>query len=256
MSDFLFKKWYLDATDDKGNVFIGYWASLQWKKLILTGYQLFFHSIKDGIKTQGGITKQPSPIFIDNNHLVWRPKNLEASWESTKESLSEKLFFSKNGDIKWQCLQPNAKAKIISAENSFEGQGYTEFIEITLPVWQLPFKTLYWGRALSRNQSLIWIKWDGETKQNLVWLNGIRSNVLEISDQAISGTDFKLSLGANIPLRQGKLSSTVFKPFGKIITSLPKTTLIADEQKWLNRGFLETNSICEAVNIIYEKVLW
>jgi len=38
-SDFFLKKWYLDAADDRGNVYIGYWASLRWRELRLHGYQ-------------------------------------------------------------------------------------------------------------------------------------------------------------------------------------------------------------------------
>ncbi|OGY27775.1 MAG: hypothetical protein A2Z42_02655 [Candidatus Woykebacteria bacterium RBG_19FT_COMBO_43_10] len=255
MPNFLIKKWYLDAADSHGNVFIGYWALLQWKKLTLHGYQLFHYSLKDGIKTQGGFIKQPEPLFRDN-HLVWQPKNLKASWESSSNSIREVLFNSEKGDIKWQCLQPTAKAKIQLPEFSFEGQGYTELIEITLPIWNLPFKTLCWGRAHSKNHYLVWIKWDGVTKQNLVWHDGKRSNDLHIKDNLINGSNFRLKLGENNPLRQGRLTSTVFKPFNKIIRLFPKPTFLADEHKWLNYGFLETDSISEPATIIYEKVLW
>lgn len=39
MSDFLLKKWYLDAAHCCGNVYIGYWAMVQWKGLTLHYYQ-------------------------------------------------------------------------------------------------------------------------------------------------------------------------------------------------------------------------
>lgn len=256
MSDFILKKWYLDAADDQGNVFIGYWASLQWKKIILHGYQLIQRSQKGGIKTQGGFTKQPEPFFENDHHLIWQPKNLKSSWKSSDDSINEVLFKSNKGDIKWRCLQPKAKTRIQLPDLSFEAEGYTELIEIKIPVWDLPFKTLYWGRAHSENHYLIWIKWDGATKQNIVWFDGKRSNDLEITNDLIYGSNFQLKLGENIPLRQGELISTIFKPFTKIVKLFPKSTFLADEHKWFNQGIIMANSISEPATIIYEKVLW
>lgn len=256
MSDFKLIKWYLDAADNQGNVFIGYWASLQWRKITLHGYQLFQRSQKGDIKTQGGFAKQPEPFFQNNHHLVWQPKNLKSSWESSDSKISEVLFKSGKGNIKWQCLQPKAKAEIQLPELSFEGAGYTELIEITIPIWDLPFKTLNWGRAHSENHYLTWIKWNGATKQNIVWFDGKRSNNLEITDDLIYNSNFQLKLGDNISLRQGKLVSTIFKPFTKIVQLFPKSTFLADEHKWFNQGIITTNSISEPATIIYEKVLW
>lgn len=256
MSDFKLVKWYLDAADNKGNVFIGYYASLHWKKITLHGYQLFYRSPEGGTKTWGDFSKQPTPVVKNNNQIVWQPKYLSASWESSENTIDEVLFSSECGYINWKCLQPKAKAKIQLPTYSFEGLGYTELIEITVPIWNLPFKTLYWGRALSKNHCLSWIKWDGEKEKSLIWHNGKRSNNLTITDDIIGGSDFKLKLRESISLRQGKLKSTVFKSFGKITKLLPRTTFLADEHKWYCQGILESNSGSEPAIIIYEKVLW
>lgn len=256
MSDFLLKKWYLDAADYQGNVFIGYCLSLRWKKLTLHGYQLLQHSLKNGVKTKGGFTKEILPIYKNSNQLIWQPKSLQAAWISSANSLNEVLFNSEQGRIKWQCLQPKAKAKIELPEFSFTGWGYTELIEITIPVWKLPFKSLYWGRCHTDNHYLVWIKWEGNTNQNLVWHNGKRSNNIVITDKEIRGSNFRLKLGKNIPLRQGALINTILKPFRKITKLFPEVTFLAEENKWYNQGLLETNLATEPATIIYEKVLW
>jgi hypothetical protein len=256
MSDFFLKKWYVDAADNQGNVFIGYWVSLRWRKITLHGYQLLQRLPKGDIQTQGGFTKQPEP-FLENDHrLVWQPKNLKSSWESSDNTIREVFFESDRGNITWQCVQPKAKAKIQLPDISFEGAGYTECIEITIPIWDLPLKTLYWGRAHSENHYVTWIKWDGTTKQSIVWFDGKRSNDLEITNDVIYSSHFQLQVGDNISLREGKLASTVFKPFAKIVALFPKSTFLAEEHKWFSQGTLTANSIFEPATIIYEKVIW
>ena len=256
MRKFSLKKWYLDVADDKGNVYIGYCISLKWGKFELNGFQHLWHSFEKGIETQTEITKQSAPEYKGGNQLIWQPTGIEAIWESVGKPIEETLLDIEDGKIIWQCTQPKAHASIKSSKLSFSGWGYTECIDITVPVWKLPFKTLYWGRCHTNNHYLVWIKWDGKTKQNLIWLDGKCSRDFIIEDNKIIGSDFLLKFGGNIPLRQGTIRSTIFQPFGNIIKILPKTIFLVDERKWYNRGILETDSQVESAVIIYEQALW
>jgi len=256
MSGFSFKKWYLDAADDQGNVYIGYWVSLHWRSLTLYAYQHLWRTSQEGVKTQGGLTRQPTPFLENDKRLVWKPQNLNATWDSAAARLDQQLLKSEKGEIKWQCIQPKAKVNIELPRISFSGWGYTECIEITIPVWKLPFKTLYWGRAHSENHYLVWIKWESPTTQSLVWHNGQRGTDLIITGHQISSSDIRLKVGENTTLRQGKLISTIFQPFSKIKKLLPTRTFLADEQKWYSRGQLETKTNSEPAIIIHEKVTW
>jgi len=256
MPDFSLKKWYLDVADDWGDVYIGYCVSLKWGKVELNGLQHLWHSPETGVETQMEITKQSAPEYKGENQLVWQPKGIEAIWESADRPIKETLLDITEGKIVWQCTQPKAHASINSSKLSFSGWGYTECIDITVPVWKLPFRTLYWGRCHTDNHYLVWIRWDGKTRQNLIWFDGKCSQDFVIEEEKIIGSDFLLRLGENVPLRQGKIGSTIFQPFGNIVKILPKTILSMDESKWYNKGILEANSKAESATTIYEKVSW
>jgi len=252
----LLKKWYLDIADDKGNVYIGYRASLKWGKFEINGFQHLRRTSAKGVVTQVGFTKDPAPKLENPGRIIWQSGKVNASWDSRSEPINETLIDAGNGKITWQCFQPKALASIVSPDLSFHGLGYVECIDITIPVWELPFKTLYWGRCHTARHYLVWIRWDGKTKQSLVWFDGKRSEDLVINDGIISGNDFKLKLGENITLRQGVIASTIFKAFSDIFKFLPKPALSANEHKWYNNGILETGSESEPAVTIYEKVIW
>ena len=256
MKDFSLKKWYLDSADDQGNVYIGYLVSLQWRHLELHGYQHVWRTPSNGIHTQGGLTKQPLPVWENKHRLIWQPHQLTASWDSVADGIDETLCCTDQGEITWHCTQPKAKAQIHLPHLSFSGWGYTECIEMTIPVWELPFQKLYWGRCHSENHYLVWIKWDGSTTQQLMWHNGKRATDLTITATQISGSDWQLTLGENIPLRQGTLISTVFHPYHKVTRLLPEATFLAEEHKWYNLGQLESQTGSEPAVSIYEEVVW
>lgn len=256
MPQFSLKKWYLDIADDKGDVYIGYYASLKWSHYELNGYAHLWRSPEKGIETQAGITAQPPPQYKCGNQLTWKPEGVDAIWESACEPITATLLDKGDGKIIWHCTQPKARAAINSSRLSFSGWGYTEHINITVPVWKLPFRTLYWGRCHTDTHHLVWIKWEGEANHNLVWFDGKCIRDIIIEDNKITGYGFVLKLGDNVPLREGKVGSTVFRSLGKIIKFLPKTIFLTDEHKWYNRGILECNSQVEPAVIIHEKVSW
>ena len=256
MNEFSLIKWYLDAADQQGNVYIGYHVALQWRHLELHGYQHVWHTSKNGTQSHGGLTKQPLPVWESSRQLIWQPRHLTASWDSTAEEIVETLYSTDQGEIIWHCTQPKAKAKIHLPHLTFSGWGYTERLELTIPAWELPFEHLYWGRCHSENHYLVWIKWEGATKRQLVWHNGKRATDLTITTAHIKGSDCQLILGENIPLRQGKLISTVFQPYHRITRLLPEATFLADERKWYNLGLIESSTGSEPAVSIYEEVLW
>jgi len=89
-----------------------------------------------------------------------------------------------------------------------------------------------------------------------MWHNGKRTTDLTITDTHIRGSDCQLKLGENIPLRQGKLISTVFQAYSNVTQLFPEATFLADEQKWYNLGQLESPTGSEPAVIIYEEVVW
>jgi len=246
----------MDAADNRGNVYIGYWATLKWGRWKLNGWQNLWHTPGKGVVTQTGLTRQAPPSYDGMNRLVWKPDRLDGTWDSEDKPVEATLVDTGTGKIAWHCTQPKARATIKSSKLSFSGWGYTEYLEISIPIWKLPFKTLYWGRCHSDKHYIVWIKWEGKIKQNLVWFDGHYSQHLSMADNKITGTDFSLRLEENIPLRQGKIGPNILQSAGKITRLLPKTILSLDEYKWYNKGTLETSTGTEPAITIYEEVSW
>lgn len=256
MSDFFLKKWYLDAADENGNVYIGYWAFLKWQQLSLHFYQHLHHSNEKGVQIESGLTKQTEPKLLDSDQVVWQTTNLNAIWYSSADALEETLLCKEQGKLHWHCLQPKAWAKIELPYLSFAGFGYTECIELSIPPWQFPFSNLYWGRAHSENDYLVWIKLEGESPQTLVWHNGECSETLSITEEEICGVDFQLKLTASKSLRQGQIGSTIFLPFKNLFQQFPERVLGIYEHKLYNQGQLITKNSLEKAISIYERVHW
>jgi hypothetical protein len=209
-----------------------------------------------GIKTQSGMTKQPLPSWKTKNQLIWNTGQIQGTWLSLTGDLKETLLHTQQGEVSWHCTQPKADASILLSDLSFKGWGYTECIDITIPVWKLPFIGLYWGRCHTQNHYLVWIKWEGDTQKSLLWHNGIVQEDTIITDTLIQGNDIYLELPKGVTLRQGNLLSTVLQPFTDIIYFIPKTALMLDESKWYGNSILKTKNSCEPATVIFEKVLW
>ena len=65
------------------------------------------------------------------------------------------------------------------------GLGYAERLVLTIPPWKLPIETLRWGRFLSPSDWIVWIDWQGEHPQTIVYRNGARVAVDELGDEQI-----------------------------------------------------------------------
>jgi hypothetical protein len=256
MADFCLKKWYVDIADNAGHVYIGYCVYLKWGHFEINGYQNLWRSPEKGIRTETKVARVRAPDYDGADRLIWQPSGLMATWESAAEPIAETLLETDDGRIIWLCTQPKAQASITSSGLRFSGWGYTECIDITIPVWKLPFRTLYWGRCHTDHHCLVWIKWCGRTNKSLIWFDGQFSQDFLIADDRVEGSRFTLTLRESTPLRQGKIGSTIVRPLGGILKALPRTILSIDERKWYCNGVLNTDSKAEPATTIYEKVSW
>ncbi len=254
--DFHLTKWYLDAADTQGTVYIGYQASLRWRRLRLDGRHHLWHLSNGAVETHGGLTTQQGPSWETATRLTWPSADAIGTWDTIADGMVEVLFSSEEGEIIWHCTQPKALAQVQSPDVAVAGWGYTERLEMSVPVWRLPFQMLYWGRCHSANHYVVWIKWEGATHRQLTWHNGLRGTDLTLAGDRVRGPDFCVQLLDPISLRQGELASTVFKPFERATRLLPPATLMVEERKWYSRGRIETASGIEPAITVYEEVRW
>jgi hypothetical protein len=234
----------MDAADDKGNAYIGYHAILRWRMISLHYYSNIFRYSNGEVKTISGFMRKSQPRF-SNNKLSWKHGGFSGEWKSEAKPISDEILKSKEGEISWKCLQPKATAEIKSKELSFKGVGYTERIEITLPVWKLPFKVLYWGRFHSKKHYVVWFKIRGK---GMAFCNGKKYSASVNLKQVKFGRLLLVLEKGNV-IRKGKLGCTVLKdlPFAGLF---PKKPLLFNETKWLGEGKL----LNEKGTAIFERV--
>ena len=155
---------------------------------------------------------------------------------------------------------PKANGKISLPDNqNIIGLGYTEKLKMTLRPWQLPFNQLRWGRFLSADYSIVWVKVSGDSRLNLLYLNGIQKNDALITDEqiALNNGDLLLVFSNKVVLREGTLISTALANIPGLNSVFPKNILNIYEKKWRSKGVLkEGNKIIAKGWVIHEVVRW
>jgi hypothetical protein len=257
MSDFWLQKWYLDAADPYGNVYIGYRAQVRWRGIGLHFHQHLFRTAARGVWTQSGLARLAAPAWHAPGELRWNAAGVRGVWQAAGPApIEETLLATDAGTIRWRCHQPKARACIKSAELSFAGWGYSECIEITIPAWSLPLQTLYWGRAHSESHHMVWIQWQGETAHSRLWHDGAREIEFAVAESGVSGRTATLMVDENVTLRQGTVRSTVFGQYEAVAARFPARALLFDEHKWYGRGTLFAEGAVEPATVIHEVVTW
>jgi len=255
-SGFSLTKWYLDVVGERQDVYIGYWLALAWHNLRLQGHHQLLRTAHDGVSSHGGLGVLPPPDVEGDGRVRWQSDGATGLWTAAADSIGATLFQSELGEIRWQCLMPKARSEVHLSDRSIHGWGYVERIDMTVPVWSLPFERLYWGRCHTANHYLVWIQTSGASSQSLAWHNGRLLADLVISDTLIRTSECRLTIEQRVPLRQGPIISTIFAPLKEVTSLLPRPAFMADERKWLGQGTLHLDDLSEPATILYEEVTW
>ncbi|CAF1193898.1 unnamed protein product, partial [Adineta ricciae] len=171
--DFSVYKWYADLIDEQtDNVTIVYLGELRWKfvKLRFTNILQFLQKLT--LISHATFSNYRPPIFDEKSFII-NSTNLSGQWLTTSACIREKLYENANGYIVWECVMPSASAKIELDGKTTQGLGYVERLTTTLKPWQMPINILRWGRFLSNNHSIVWIRWEGEEEKFLIFHNGL-----------------------------------------------------------------------------------
>jgi hypothetical protein len=254
--EFALTKWYMDVVDEHQTVYIGYWLSLAWRKLKLRGHHQLLRTARDGVKHHGAFGALPAPMQGGDARIRWHAGDATALWTAAAAPIEAMLHQSALGEIRWRCLMPKAHGRVELPQRSITGWGYVECIEMTLPVWNLPFQHLYWGRCHTANHCLVWIQWSGASSQTLAWHDGRCLTDLVIADDAIRTSEWRLTIDRRLLLRDGTLLSSLFGPLGHVPRLLPRSVLLAHERKWVGQGRLHVQGGSEPATILYEEVAW
>ncbi|HEY9047798.1 MAG TPA: hypothetical protein VIN08_17950 [Ohtaekwangia sp.] len=258
MSGFHLEKWYLDASDDFHQAFIGYAATLKWKWITLH-YSGYTFLDKDGkLRKRNSFSKKVFPLQQDNL-IHWKAFDCSGTWRRSDSAVEETLLDAGNGkSIQWQCTFPKAGTTVsIGDSHIANGWGYAEKINLTITPWKLPIDELHWGRFLSEDHTVIWIRWIGPVPKTLVYYNGRRITEAIIEHDEINFNQYILRLSHSSKMRTGTITDTVFSRFPALAKLFPKSILQLQENKWLSSGTLHHNNRVMATGkAIHEIVQW
>lgn len=258
MSDFALEKWYMDAIDEKGRAFIGYSARLRWKSISLS-YNNYTYLDTNGSlpEVKSSFSVKSFPEYSDDK-LRWTFKNATVESNRIDPSFGQILLKDQNGEINWECSLPKALMKMQLGEKTvLSGLGYAEKIYISILPWKIPIEKLHWGRYLSQEDTIVWIRWEGPTEKNLVFHNGKIATVHLIDQNIVQFGDYTLQLQNSLPIRKGTVMQTVFSKFPAIAKLFPSVIKQLQENKWVSDGILKkSDKIISQSKAIHEFVVW
>jgi hypothetical protein len=262
-SRFLLRKWYLDCVTAEGSAWIGYWARLRWGPLSLS-YAALLHGGRTAAPTQVQTLRPGAGPRIEGSSCEWTcaPLGLHAAWTADAEPVQRVLLRVPGGGIRWRCHMPNATVRLgvtgpAADPMLYEGRGYVEELELTVPPWQLPFRHLVWGRFAAAGSAVVWLQWRGESNRRLVVHDGSVRRRARVSANGICMPHATLSLSDGVPLRAGALGSTALRGVPGLAALLPTRFRDAMECKRLSRAVLRERGR-EAIDgwAIHEVVQW
>jgi hypothetical protein len=243
---FFLRKWYLDGISPEGELWIVYLARLFWRGKQVRYHHLLHYHPERGVEAQ---TKWGRKARLDwkEDQLRWTGKGFAASatWDDADNSLLVPLHLQENGALNWFCLLPRTSFCFYQDQQEpVRGRGYVERLELSFFPWEIPVRTLRWGRFHSANHHLTWIDWQGSRPQSWLFWNGEKcaSNQLDDQEILIRQGAAKLTLQEEAVLREGPILSTLSRKLLELLPSLrevlPPDYLRSSECKWLSRGAL------------------
>jgi len=254
MASFHLSKWYLDYVTDDGDVEIAYIGAVGWGPVQLH-YSSVLNSAGDRVRQRHSLMPQAPPQQKDSV-ISWRSKalSIDTVWEAVSPAVRETLYRASGGSVAWNCLMPLARTK--TQERS--GLGYVEHLEMTIPPWQLPIRTLRWGRFTSASDYAAWIDWEGDFSRRVVYMNGDVIPCSRIDDDRLEAEDgTRLSMDRSLVLRDGPLGTTALAAVPGIGKMFPLQLLQIVECKWRSRARLEREDKAAVEGwVIHEKVSW
>ena len=257
--NFSLGKYYVDFVTSEGHYFIGYSAQMNWLGIEVNYRATIHHPSIHGIKSGPSLSSSGGPV-LDDSVLTWNNPKLgfDGQWRQLASASSYTLHQEDEGLIEWNCLQPSARAQITTASGTtFEGLGYVEYLNLTIPPWHLGLRTLLWGRFVSEHHSVVWIEWQGEHPLVLVICDGQRIANPRISDDNVDCEDFELSLERADTIRAGSIGETLVSIIPSVLRTAPVEFLGGREEKYVSRGKLAFGDGSNHTGwVIHERVSW
>jgi hypothetical protein len=216
--------------------------------------------VLEGIKEQVGTRTSISSFRVsseDGRISAELPKlGVFGTWEADTKGVERTVYEHGTGRVHWNCLQPRSLARVQIGDREMCGLGYAECLTMTGPPWKLPMRQLHWGRFVSLQDSLAWVDWQGTYNTSFAILNGEELMPLTVSESEVAVDGATLRIEAGMPLRSGRLGSTILPGAPAIAKLLPLSIFNVEEYKWRSRGELAAPDRTSRGWVIHEVVHW
>jgi hypothetical protein len=260
---FRLQKWYLDAVDHDGQVFIGYWATLRWGWLSLH-YQGYLHHRPGEPAKQVNRFRRSSPPVEVEDRVEWSVPGIACHWQRRSAPIRQQLLANEHGAVNWHAIMPSASAAIQFQDGStLHGFGYVEHLDMTIPLWKLPIQRLHWGRAISASDAAVWIRWESRTHPlslvHHVDANGDARTYqqdTQITQECVAFSGGHIRMSDTVQLRTGIISQTVLHQLGWMKWFFPRSIQKLQETKWLSRSYVHSQQNTSTGWAIHEIVDW
>jgi len=252
-------KWYLDLVTDCGAVLVGYSVHCRLGPAGFR-YASLLYAPPDEPARERTTLRGARPPKLDGDILRWQVPRLhfDGSWQRLDAALAQTLLDDERGTIEWHCHLPRARVTARFEDRILTGVGYAEQLRLTCPPWQLPFRTLRWGRYLSDRQSAVWIEWAGETARRWVWLDGRQEAEARISEQGVTGFSGPRTLrfeGQRV-VRDRQVMDAMTRVLPSVMHLQMGPLAGMREQKWLSQSLLTRDGEDERGWTLHEEVRW
>ena len=248
-------KWYMDCVTEAGDVVIVYCADLRWH-----GVHAVLCSVLEGHEEHVGTRSSISSYRVSSEGgriSAELPKlGVSGTWEADAAAVERTVYENGTGSVHWNCLQPRSLVHVRVGDRELSGLGYAECLTMTIPPWQLPMRQLRWGRFVSPRDSLAWVDWQGPHNTRFAICNGVALMPLTVSESEVTVDGAVLRIEASLPLRSGRLGSTILPGAPAIAKLLPLSIFNVEEHKWRSRGELVTEDRTSRGWVIHEVVHW
>ena len=253
-------KWYLDLVTDLGSVLVGYSVHCRLGPAGFR-YASLLHAPPDQPVIERTTLRGATAPKLEDDRLRWRVPRLrfDGAWQRLGAPFAHTLLDAEPGRIEWHCHLPRARVTARFGDTIVAGMGYAEQLRVTCPPWQLPFRTLRWGRFLSARRDLVWIEWARDLERRWIWLDGRAEPAATLDERGISGLSNRQTL--TFEDRRVVRDRRVLDTAGRILPSAMQDQMgpLAGmrEQKWLTKTALSQDGIIvDRGWTLHEEVRW
>lgn len=240
MGIFSLEKWYLDATDDHGQVSLAHWARLRLGPIALT-YAALLHASPTHAPIIRTSLASALPPTREPTRTTWMhdPLALRMAMNGRVLGAPDTLFQSDEGHVVWTPVHPDAVASVETPAFSLSGRGYAEHLSLTLTPWRLPIRILHWGRWIGANHSRVWIRWEGPAPLTRFIADGAPlTGDIQISETLVRHRAESLHLEPVQTLRDAPLDEVLAEHAPRLREAVSPAFLRTHETRWLSKGRL------------------